>query len=83
MQIATLSAETEKTPVDEDALRTQALEVQKRMNTDMMIRSLGASTGTGLSLLSGSKAEAPAPLAVAAYAENFNRDVTDPAEAPA
>lgn len=82
-QSAALAVETGKAPSDEDALRTQALEVQKRMNTDMLIRSLGASTGTDLSLLSEAEPEAPVPLAVAAYAENFNQSAVGPAKAAA
>lgn len=82
-QAATLAVEVEKAPVDEDALRTQALDVQKRMNTDMLIRSLGAAVKTDLGLLSDTETETPVPLAVAAYAENFNQPVTDPAKAAA
>ncbi|WP_417412407.1 hypothetical protein [Hoeflea sp.] len=82
-QSAALAVEAGKAPADEDALRTQALEVQKRMNTDMLIRSLGASTGTGLSLLSEAKPETPVPLAVAAYAENFNQSAAGLAKAAA
>ena len=70
-QVATLAVEAEKAPVDEDTLRTQALDVQKRMNTDMLIRSLGATPDTDLKLLSEPKSDTAVPLAVAAYAENF------------
>ena len=80
---AVLSVEAEKPPVDEDALRTQALEAQKRLNTEMLIKSLGAAPETGLSLLSEAETETPVPLAVAAYAENFAPSAADPAKAAA
>tara|TARA_R110000850_G_scaffold39212_3_gene101925 strand:+ start:545 stop:1033 length:489 start_codon:yes stop_codon:yes gene_type:complete len=82
-QTAAIPVDAAKAPINEDALRTQALDVQKRMNTDMLIRSLGSEVNTGLSLLSEAESETPVPLAVAAYAENFNEPVTDPAKAAA
>ncbi|WP_340161374.1 hypothetical protein [uncultured Hoeflea sp.] len=77
-----LSVEAEKPAVDEDALRTQALEVQKRLNTEMLIKSLGAAPETDLSLLGETETETPVPLAVAAYAENF-KPAADAAKATA
>jgi len=82
-QAAAIPAEEAKAPIDEDALRTQALAVQKRMNTDLLIRSLGAAPDTGLGLPgdTGTETTTPVPLAALAYAENFNQSAADPAKA--
>lgn len=68
---ATPNEDVPQTPTDINALRTEALEVQKRLNTEMLIKSLGAAPDTDLSLLDDGESEAAVPLAVAAYAENF------------
>lgn len=80
---AILSVEAEKPSVDDGTLRSQALEAQKRLNTEMLIKSLGAAAETDLSLLSEAETEAPVPLAVAAYAENFKPSSTDSAKSAA
>ena len=70
-QTVMLTDEAPKAATDVNALRTEALEVQKRFNTEMLIKSLGAAPETDLSLLGEAESETAVPLAVAAYAENF------------
>ena len=76
-QSATLIDDTPKAPTDINALRREALEVQKRLNTEMLIKSLGAAPETDLSLLGDAESEPAVPLAVAAYAENFAPSATE------
>lgn len=80
MAAATID-EPNKAP-DEKTLREAALNTQKRMETEMLIKSLSAPPESA-NLLRETETETPVPLAVAAYAENFNQPVTDPAKAAA
>lgn len=70
-QPTVLVDETPDAPSDVNALRNQALTVQKQLNTEMLIKSLGATVEADTTLLSEPESDVAVPLAVAAYAENF------------
>ena len=82
-QTITLTDDAPKAPTDVSALRREALEVQKRLNTEMLIKSLGAAPETDHSLLGDAESEPAVPLAVAAYAENFAPSATQTGKAAA
>lgn len=58
-------------PQTETQLREAAISAQKRLNLDMMIRSLGTAPATASSLLGNTGEDQGTPLAVSAYAENL------------